>query len=144
SLFGKDYDHRSKSSVLNNFYVDDCLLSVPSVTDAKNFVQGITELLSKGKSHLHKWVSTFPDLLQGITPSERMEAVVEISPKAMNTHQALGIEWDPSPDTPCFRFHVPEKPEETRGILASVCLLFDPLGLVAPLCLTAEQLLQEL
>ncbi|GAA48007.1 hypothetical protein CLF_101070, partial [Clonorchis sinensis] len=73
-----------------------------------------------------------------------MEAVVEMSPKTMNTQRALGIEWDPSSDILCFRFHIPEKPLTRRGLLAAVCSLFDPLGLVAPVCLTAKQLLQEL
>ncbi|GAA57768.1 hypothetical protein CLF_113175, partial [Clonorchis sinensis] len=50
----------------------------------------------------------------------------------------------PSPDTLCFRFRIPEKPLTREGILAAVCSLFDSLRVVAPVCLTAKQLLQEL
>ncbi|OON21310.1 hypothetical protein X801_02797 [Opisthorchis viverrini] len=65
-------------------------------------------------------------------------------PKTMNTQRALGIEWDPSSDIICFRFHTPEKPLTRRGIPAAVCSLFDPLGLVSPAYVTTKQLLQEL
>ncbi|TGZ63780.1 hypothetical protein CRM22_006728 [Opisthorchis felineus] len=143
-MFGKEYDQRIKSPVLNKFYVDDCLISVPPVTDTKGFVQGITKLQSTGGFHLHKWVSNVPNVLQGRPPSERMQAAVGMSPKAMNTQRASCIEWDPSPDTHYFRFRIPEKPPTRRRILAAGCSLLDPQGLVAPVYLPAKQLLREL
>ncbi|OON23773.1 Pao retrotransposon peptidase, partial [Opisthorchis viverrini] len=94
--------------------------------------------------HFHKWVSNVPDILQGLPLSERLKAVVEISLKRMNTQRALVVEWYPSPDTLYILFHVPENPLTQRGILAAACSLFDKLGLVAHVCLTAKQLLQEL
>ncbi|OON18303.1 hypothetical protein X801_05844, partial [Opisthorchis viverrini] len=39
SVFGRDYDDRTKRSVTNNY------VPVPSVTDAKRFVQGIADIL---------------------------------------------------------------------------------------------------
>ncbi|OON13640.1 hypothetical protein X801_10585, partial [Opisthorchis viverrini] len=104
----------------------------------------ITDVPFKWGFHLHKWVSNFPDALQGLPSSDRMEAVVEMFPKTMNTQRALCFEWDLSSVIFCFRFHIPEKPLTRRGILAAVCSLFDPLGLVSPVYLTAKQLLQEL
>ncbi|CAH8504042.1 unnamed protein product, partial [Heterobilharzia americana] len=43
-----------------------------------------------------------------------------------------------------FRFEPVEKPFTKRGLLSTVSALFDPLGLIAPVCLPAKQLLQNL
>ncbi|GAA57860.1 hypothetical protein CLF_113282, partial [Clonorchis sinensis] len=85
SVFKKRYDHEIKPSVLKNFCVDDCFLSLPSVTGAKRFVQGITKQPSKGCFHPHKCASSVLDVLQVIPLSGRTEGIVEMSPKTTNT-----------------------------------------------------------
>ncbi|TGZ58978.1 hypothetical protein CRM22_009330 [Opisthorchis felineus] len=73
-----------------------------------------------------------------------MQAIVKMSPKVINTQGPLGIEWDPPPDTHCFRLRIPENPLTQRGILSFVCSLFDPLGWVGRVCLPSKHPLQEL
>lgn len=44
----KDFDERTIETVKRNFYVDDCLRSVPEDTEAVRLVGQLRELLSKG------------------------------------------------------------------------------------------------
>ena len=53
--FGKDFDPSIASIVLHNFYVDDCLCSVPSVSKGIEVAKKVPNLLSKGGFRLTKW-----------------------------------------------------------------------------------------
>ena len=44
-------------TVLNNFYVDDCLVSTPSESHAIALIHDLTNLLKKRGFHMTKWVS---------------------------------------------------------------------------------------
>ena len=48
--------------------------------------------------------------------------------------------------TDCLRFEIviQDRPLTRRGVLSTVCLVYDPLGLAATVILVGEQILQEL
>ncbi|CAH8595656.1 unnamed protein product [Schistosoma guineensis] len=142
--FSSDYDSSVGESVLNNFYVDDCLVSFPNDEDAKSFVVQLNELMARGGFKLKKWV-TNSEITRKVFPhSDSMEAIVDMSLNQGPTHRALGIEWDTTHDVFNFRFDPGEKTPTRRGILSTISSLFDPLGLIAPIYLPAKQLLQNL
>ncbi|CAH8464754.1 unnamed protein product [Schistosoma turkestanicum] len=142
--FSSDYEQYVIDAVKNNFYVDDCLISFSSCDQAKRFVTQITELLRRGGFNLKKWVTNSEEVRSMLPDKGVKESLFGISADCIVTHRTLGIEWDVVHDVFKFRFDAPDKPVTRRGILSVVSSLFDPLGLIAPVCLTAKLLLQGL
>lgn len=58
--------------------------------------------------------------------------------------RALGLEWCVETDSFRFRLALKERPNTRRGVLSVISSVYDPLGLLAPVTLTAKILLQEL
>ncbi|KAH9580868.1 hypothetical protein MS3_00009365, partial [Schistosoma haematobium] len=78
-IFSDGYDGYVVDAVKNNFYLDDCLISIPTCDQAKSFVKQISELLCRGgiqkMTDLESWFKC-PTLLHGefyITITERPE-----------------------------------------------------------------------
>ncbi|CAH8547681.1 unnamed protein product [Schistosoma haematobium] len=67
-IFSDGYDGYVVDDVKNNFYVDDCLISIPACDQAKSFVKQISELLCRGSiqkmNDLESWFKC-PTLLHG-------------------------------------------------------------------------------
>ncbi|KAK4474245.1 hypothetical protein MN116_000200 [Schistosoma mekongi] len=142
--FSAGYDDFVVDAVKNNFYVDDCLVSFPTCEQAKKFVVQMNELLCKGGFKLKKWI-TNSEAVKLVFPFVCDEEPSVDLPILQNvTHRTLGLEWDPRQDVFKFCFDAPKKPITRRGVLSVVSSLFDPLGLIAPTCLTAKLLLQRL
>ena len=64
--FGNLYLSSISEIVHNNFYVEDCLVSLPSVEEAI-----VSEFLAKRDFHLRNWLSNNDKVLQEIPESER-------------------------------------------------------------------------
>ena len=58
--------------------------------------------------------------------------------------RVLEILWFVGDDTLGFKIRHLDRPETKRGILSTVCSLFDPLGFAAPVALAARSLVQDL
>ena len=127
-----------------NFYVDDCLFSCKSETEAINVVQDLVKMLSRAGFRLRKWLSNSKRVLEAIPESER--------PKDLGCHEfesflatrVLGVQWKYQTDEFVFDIQVPQRPSTRRGLLSAVSSLFDPLGFVAPVTLFPKLLLQDL
>ena len=59
----------------NNFYVDDCLKSLPTKEEAISLVTELPELLSRGGFRLTKWVSNEKEVVSQVPISERASTV---------------------------------------------------------------------
>lgn len=62
-------------TVLNNFYVDDCLKSVHNEEAAILLQEDLTQLCASGGFHLNKWTSNSRTLLQSIPELERAKEI---------------------------------------------------------------------
>ena len=134
------------NTVKRNFYVDDCLKSLPSELEAIVHVNGLQSLLSRGGFKLTKWISNSRTVNEAIPESERSKEI-----KGINAHKdelpekrALGIQWCVKTDTFRFKICAKPRPPTRRGILCIASSIFDPLGFLAPFTLTAKQILQDL
>lgn len=58
--------------------------------------------------------------------------------------RALGLLWCVESDTFKFKLALKEQPHTQRGILSMVSSIYDPLGFLAPLTLSAKLLLQDM
>ncbi|KAK4468963.1 hypothetical protein MN116_000099 [Schistosoma mekongi] len=143
-MFSDHYDSYVQNAVQDNFYVDDCLISLSSVEQAKSFVKQINELMSRGGFKLKKWVSN-SELVAAVFPKLSGGSPTVDMPSGHGvTHRTLGLEWGTKLDVFRFFFDPIERPLTRRGIMSVVSSLFDPLGLISPTCLPAKQLLQKL
>ncbi|CAH8639763.1 unnamed protein product, partial [Dicrocoelium dendriticum] len=141
--WGDRYDRSVSDAVMNGFYVDDCLVSLPCVAEAVRFVVQIQELLGKAGFKLRKWVSNSAVVLETL-PATEIASPIKYIGEAKQVQRTLGIEWDAVEDAFLFRFAVKDAPKTRRSILSVVSSMYDPLGLVAPSIMPAKILLQKL
>ncbi|KAJ8404510.1 hypothetical protein AAFF_G00337770 [Aldrovandia affinis] len=145
-------DHKDIASpeavqtVLNNFYVDDCLKSVPTEDDAMTLAKDLRTLCASGGFTLTKWTSHNRKVLMSIPEEQRAKETknLDLSSEALPVERALGIQWDTETDAFTYSIKLPDKPMTRRGILAVVNSIYDPLGLLAPVILPAKLLLKDL
>jgi hypothetical protein len=142
--FGCGYSESVKSAVNRNFYVDDCLASLPDTSSTVVFIDGLTQLLAKGGFRLTKWLSNNREVLHRIPESERAPCVKDLSSSSLPTERALGIIWNAETDSFVFQFVLKQRPATRRGLLSALSGLYDPLGFVAPWLLPGKLLLQNM
>ena len=93
-------DPATVTTVLENFYVDDCLKSFNDEEEAKKVVKELIDVLSRGGFHLTKWISNTRGVLSDIKSSELAKDIrsIDLSMSCLPQHRALGIMWDPEDD----------------------------------------------
>lgn len=133
-------------TVKQNFYVDDCLVSVATESEAVKLAEDLRCLLAKGGFRLSKWLSNNPNVLDSIPVKDRAKklAGLDFSSDALPMERALGVQWDVEQD--CFTYSVvmKDKPLTRRGMLSVIASVYDPQGYAAPFVMSAKILLQEL
>ena len=141
-----DFSPEVISTVLKNFYVDDCLKSVASSSVARNLRKELCEFLSNGGFRLTKWLCNDKDVLDSIPRSERASSVLDLDLNAgvLPVERTLRVQWNVDTDTLTFKITARDKPPTRRGILSATSSFYDPLGLLAPFILLAKKLIQDL
>ena len=140
------YDEQSNyqvaaKTVLNDFYVDDLLSGDDSVEKSLKKQKELIELMNAGGFSLHKWSSNHPALLNAIQKNHQHKGCLEIS----ESIKTLGIHWHPRMDQFQFKVNLSTSKQITkRTILSDIARLFDPLGWLAPIMLTAKLIMQDL
>ncbi|KAK5928662.1 hypothetical protein CgunFtcFv8_013710 [Champsocephalus gunnari] len=145
-------DHREQFSpkvintVLHNFYVDDCLTSVVSEEEAVELYHDLCALCAQGGFHLTKWISNRRTVLAAIPSMERAKEVkdLDLDNDTLPVERALSVQWCIESDVFKFKVMIKDKPITRRGILSMVSSIFDPLGILAPVVLSAKMILQDL
>lgn len=134
------------STVENNFYVDDCLKSLPSEHEAVELVKDLTSLCQAGGFHLTKWLSNSRAVLAQIPIEDRALNVKELdlNREKLPTERALGLLWYVENDVFKFNITVKCKSHTRRNLLSVVSSIYDPLGFLSPFTLPAKLLLQDL
>lgn len=134
------------SAVQNNFYVDDCLMSMSTESEASAMVKELTELCASGGFRLTKWNSNSRVVLSSIPETERASEVkaLDLCHDNLPDERVLGVIW--CIETDSFKIKINEKPmtQTRRGILSFVSSIYDPLGFLSPVILPAKMILQEL
>ncbi|XP_044180533.1 uncharacterized protein LOC122961788 [Acropora millepora] len=142
----KDFSADAINRVRRNFYVDDCLKSLPSVEDAVSHVEELRSLLQRGGFRLTKWISNSREVLESIPESERAQEIkkLDLQKDELPIERALGVQWRIETDKFGFNVNIKLRPPTGRGILSVVGTAFDPFGFAAPFVLTAKKILQDL
>ncbi|XP_071964267.1 uncharacterized protein [Antedon mediterranea] len=143
---GSKYCPDAAETMKNNFYVDDCLVSVKDHKKALTLVKDLTLLCEEGGFRLTKWMSNDKRVLNVIPKEDHAPEVksLDLRKDKLPSGRALGIQWSPELDTLRFTILPADKSHTRRGVLSIVSSVFDPLGLVAPFVLPAKILLQDI
>ena len=139
------YSERAVETVKTNFYVDDCLMSIDNVEQARSLVKEVTDICAEGGFNIEKFVSNNRDVLSSIAEEKRAKSYqqIDLTSSELPADRTLGMIWNVEDD--CFEFNVQlqEKPATHRGILSVRSTIFDPLGFLSPFILPAKLITQE-
>ncbi|XP_024876474.1 uncharacterized protein LOC112457561, partial [Temnothorax curvispinosus] len=125
-------------------YIDETLFGAHRPEDLRIARDQLIALLRKGGFELRKWASNNSELLSDIDPANHGLACNKI----LKTDESLkihGVSWNPALDI--FQFQTATDapaPQTKRSILSAIAKLFDPLGWVTPVTITAKILMQRL
>ena len=129
--------------VMNDFYVDDCLVSVPSVNEGIRLALGVTNLLSFGGFKLTKFVSNESMILASVPEEDRAKGMKTIG-LLETCSKVLGLHWDIDHDNFFFLVNVISNQEVTkRSMLRTVASIYDPLGFLAVITLAGKICFQD-
>ncbi|XP_036346005.1 uncharacterized protein LOC118755261 [Rhagoletis pomonella] len=141
-----EQSHPMASDILRNYmYVDDVLAGGHSIEAAIKAKTEITSALQSAGFPLRKWTSNCNEILEGIPKSHLLKEDF-LDFEDTSTVKALGIRWNAHSDN----FYFTAKPIEEqvsyskRQILSAIAKLFDPLGWLAPVVITAKILMQNI
>ena len=140
-----NYGTDIERTIQTNFYVDDCLKSVSSEEQAIKLVKDLTSALKEGGFHLTKFASNSKTVLKSIPQKDRSKELqaCDLDYDELHAERTLGLQWIIKEDYFTFSSRLDPKPFTKRGILSTVCSLYDPLGFVAPFLLLAKRILRE-
>ena len=95
---------------------------------------------------LHKFASNRREVLESLPVDDRAKDLKDIDLRhdVLPVQRSLGTFWWIESDTLGFRIELKDKPATRRGILSTICSVYDPLGIVAPVILVGKQILQDL
>ncbi len=140
------FDEEVSDRVKSNFYVDDCLKSVPTEKQAICLIKNLKQMCSLGGFKPTKWVSNSRAVLASIPDDDRAKNFknLDLDREKLPNDRALGLYWDVENDIFSFRVTANSKTPTRRNILSIVNSVYDPLGFLAPFVLKAKQILQQL
>ncbi len=136
----EEFGSAASDFLRKNFYVDDGLASVATEDKAIDLMAKTKDLCAAGGLRLHKIASNSKSVLSQIQPEDRCKDIGGSS----TIEKTLGVYWCLENDTLHFRITLQSRSPTRRNILSTVCSIFDPLGMVAPVILSARRILQEL
>ena len=146
--------------VKDSLYIDDLVSGTSTVEEAFDLFKRAKDRLRAGGFLMHKWKSNDNKLLEAIKVEtkevkESTEQEVTYAKESLGTNineeedKVLGVKWNRVEDNLVYDFKETIERAESleptkRNILSIIASMFDPLGLVSPILVSAKILLQEL
>lgn len=140
------YDESIIQTVFRNFYVDDCLKSVPSDVEAVEMIRNLKSLCAKGGFNVTKWVSNSSIVSQEVSESYPASTSKHFDVKndVVPMERALGVSWNTADDNFSFTISIKDKKPTRRGVLSLTSSVYDPMGFAAPCILLPKMVLREM
>lgn len=129
-----------------DFYVDDCMTGSDTLHDAIQLKEELIGITQAAGWKLLKWSSNSSQLLQTL-PADYVECDAPLNIDDDASVKALGVRWHPRTDEFTYKVKLsdPNNVASTkRQVLSEIAKLFDPLGLLAPIIISAKILMQQL
>jgi len=125
-------------------YVDDIFGGSDSIQQTRDIIEQLVTLCTAGGFPLQKWTSNNKEILDFISNQSHGDPT-SIRFEESTTVYILGLCWNSVTDFLQFTTTASQYSGTTkRIILSTIAKIFDPLGLLAPVVITAKILIQEL
>ena len=144
--YGHNYSQETVDKLLHCFDVDDCLVSVATEKEAVMLYKNLVSLCFTGEFSLTKWLSNRPGVLEVIPENHRAKGIegLDLELDSLPVERVLGVEWNIKSDSFKFKMVLKDRPLTRRGILSTVRSVYDPLGMLSPVVLTAKRIMRDL
>lgn len=134
-----------------DLYMDDCLSGAADLSSAMKKQQELVDMLERGGFNLRKWSSNNVKLLKAL-PQELCEMNIDFDldiSQSNHVIKTLGMHLSPIQDVFLFKVRpiksFPDVYSFTKRLfLSDSSRIFDPLGLLAPVLITAKIMFQRL
>ncbi|XP_055589191.1 uncharacterized protein LOC129741476 [Uranotaenia lowii] len=130
-----------------DFYVDDLFSGAETVEKVISLREQLDALCQRGGFELRKYASNSEAALEGLSDDKRaLQPTIEFDGNPII--KTLGLHWEPASDV--LKYVIELEPLSSdmcltkRHALSLIARLFDPLGLVAPVVVTAKIYMQVL
>ena len=143
-LDDQDVKPEIENTVMQSFYVDDCLKSMKTKNEACTVLQGTVDQLRRGGFRLTKFVANDEEILSQVPMQDRANGMKELIPEAES--KVLGIKWNITSDEFCFDIRESECGDTKitrRFMLSFISSMYDPLGLVSPIIVVGKLIFQD-
>ncbi|XP_071056302.1 uncharacterized protein [Onthophagus taurus] len=127
-------------------YVDDILSGADTVDEVQEVIFQLTQVLKAGGFTARKWISNVPAAISILTPDLLAESRT-LNIEDDKSPRALGLMWNNASDHFLFCFNnLYDSIDKVnkRTVLSFIARLFDPLGWLSPLIITAKIFMQNL
>ena len=130
-------------TVMRSFYVDDMLRSVKTTEEIREVVSGTKKVLRHGGMNLRDFMTNNKQVLDEIDPEDRAKCLQQVMPESISS-KALGTLWNVSEDEFYYEARL-SKPNvlTRRTMLSYVSSIYDAIGLISPIVLTAKLCFQD-
>jgi len=126
-----------------DLYMDDLITGADSIKEAEMIRDQVATLLLKGGFPLRKWASNHQELLRSISEQIADNNLFELDKGEVA--KTLGVKWNRVKDAFQYSIEIENvKVCTKRGMLSGIARIFDPLGLLAPVIITAKIWIQDL
>ncbi|XP_076660602.1 uncharacterized protein LOC143363961 [Halictus rubicundus] len=142
----RDEGHRFPQAgkiLLRDFYVDDVLTGTSTIEEALSLREDLTQILKTARLTIRQWASNDLTLLTGL-PEQAINKRLYLGESS--TFKTLGIVWNSSNDSITYAVETCSPPSRStkRSITSEIAKIYDPLGLLGPVIITAKMLLQRI
>lgn len=139
--YGTDFPLSSRA-LTSQIYIDDIFSGCNSISEGKELISQINNLLQKGGFSVKKWSSNCTDLLSDM-PEKYLEKPLYLSDDQSGI-KLLGLFWNPRND--CFSYQVVcwDQENTKRNVLSYISKIFDPNGWLSPVIFSVKYFIQQL
>ncbi|XP_041472758.1 uncharacterized protein LOC121422022 [Lytechinus variegatus] len=142
----EEFGSEAANYIRKEFYVDDGLKSVSTSEEAVALLKSAQGICEKAGLRLHKIMSDKKEVLQKFATDDMSKGLadlnLDVDPPPLE--RALGVVWCVESDSLQFRIELHDRPLTRRGVLSTVCSIYDPYGFASPVTLRGKQILQSL
>ena len=118
-----------------SLYVDNVISGCDNSDQALEFYKESKSIFSEAAMNLREWNSNSEEFLNSIPERDRV---------CGKTTKVLGLTWNSTQDTLSTQSTVITPAKTKREVLHMMCQVYDPLGLVTPVTVSAKIFVQEL
>ncbi|XP_011858289.1 PREDICTED: uncharacterized protein LOC105555857 [Vollenhovia emeryi] len=141
---GEKKNYPAAAKILeDDFYMDDVLTGSDTIEGAAALQKELSELLARGQFPLRKWRSNDSRVLHHLAEDRKTDELLVLDKE--EPLKTLGLLWNSDQDVLQYKITVTNKQKMSkRNILSQIASIYDPLGLIRPILITAKITMQQL